>query len=150
MRLKIPPPFIMVVFGGIMYLVDRFLPFGSFSFFGQQYLYYALGGTAFVIILIALIQFKLASTTTDPITPDKASKLVTSGIYQYTRNPMYLAMLLMLLAFGLKLGNAFNTMVAAGFVFYMNHFQIKPEEEALSKLFGKAYQQYCTLARRWF
>jgi len=150
MRLKIPPPFVMVIFGGIMYLVDRFLPFGDFVFFGQQYLYYALGGTAFVIILTALVQFRMASTTTDPIAPDKASKLVTSGIYQYTRNPMYLAMLLMLLAFGLKLGNAFNTMVAAGFVFYMNHFQIKPEEEALGKLFGKAYQQYCTLARRWF
>ena len=63
---------------------------------------------------------------------------------------MYLGMLLFLLAFGLKLGNAFNTLVAAGFVSYLNHFQIKPEEEALKKQFGQEYTIYCKLTRRWF
>ena len=58
--------------------------------------------------------------------------------------------LLVLLAFGLTLGNAFNTLVAAGFVSYMNKFQIKPEEEVLEKKFGKEYSIYCKLTRRWF
>ena len=63
---------------------------------------------------------------------------------------MYLGLLLLLLAWGLHLGNAFNIVLAAGFVAYMNRFQIVPEEETLSKLFGKEYAQYCTLVRRWF
>ena len=63
---------------------------------------------------------------------------------------MYLAMLLILLALGIWLGNAFNVLLAAGFVGYMNKFQIIPEEEALSEMFGATYKQYCTLTRRWF
>jgi protein-S-isoprenylcysteine O-methyltransferase Ste14 len=63
---------------------------------------------------------------------------------------MYLAILLVLLAWGLWLGNAFNTLLAAGFVGYMNKFQIRPEEEALATIFGKEFQQYCTQVRRWF
>jgi protein-S-isoprenylcysteine O-methyltransferase Ste14 len=63
---------------------------------------------------------------------------------------MYLALLLILLAWGLWLGNAFNTLLAAGFVGYMNRFQIIPEEEALTAMFGKRYQQYCKQVRRWF
>jgi protein-S-isoprenylcysteine O-methyltransferase Ste14 len=55
-----------------------------------------------------------------------------------------------LLAFGLWLGNVFNTLLAAGFVSYMNAYQIIPEEEALVKLYGKDYQQYCIKVRRWF
>jgi protein-S-isoprenylcysteine O-methyltransferase Ste14 len=63
---------------------------------------------------------------------------------------MYLAMLLLLLAFGVKLGNAFNTLVAAGFVAYMNRFQIVPEERILLDKFGRSFKEYCTLTRRWF
>jgi protein-S-isoprenylcysteine O-methyltransferase Ste14 len=63
---------------------------------------------------------------------------------------MYLAMLFILLALGLKLGNAFNTITAALYVAYMNKYQIIPEEEVLNKIFGKAYQQYCLQVRRWF
>ena len=100
--------------------------------------------------MLGLFQFHRAKTTTNPIDPDKASNLVVNGIYRYTRNPMYLAMLLLLIGFGLKLGNAFNAITAAGFVYYMNHFQIKREEEALSKLFGKEYSLYLKATRRWF
>ena len=82
--------------------------------------------------------------------PSKATSLVTGGIYNYSRNPMYLALLLILLAWGLWLGNAFNILLAAGFVGYMNKFQIIPEETALASKFGKTYHQYCILVRRWF
>lgn len=105
---------------------------------------------ATTLSFISLVQFFKSKTTVDPTTPSKASKLVTSGIYQFSRNPMYLGLLLILLAWGLWLGNAFNVLLAAGFVAYMNKFQILPEEEALMKLFHKEYKQYCTLVRRWF
>jgi protein-S-isoprenylcysteine O-methyltransferase Ste14 len=148
--MKVPPAVIMLIFGGLMYVLDRFLPVGEFEFFGKQELAMFLFGLGFLVILISVIQFFVTKTTVDPLNPGKTRKLVTTGIYNFTRNPMYLGMLLFLLAFGLKLGNAFNTLLAAGFVYWMNHFQIKPEEEVLLEKFGKEYSIYCKLTRRWF
>jgi len=111
---------------------------------------YALLVGAITIGLISLVQFFKSKTTVDPTVPEKATSLVTSGVYKISRNPMYLGMLLILLAWGLWLGNAFNVLLASGFVLYMNKFQIVPEEEVLSKMFGVAYKQYCVLTRRWF
>ncbi len=150
MELKLPPAVIFLVFAVGMYLVDRFLPIGDFHFFGRTYLKSFLLFLAVLISVISLTQFFMSKTTADPTKPEKATKLVTRGIYAYTRNPMYLALLLVLLGLGLHLGNAFNVLLAAGFVSYMNRFQIQPEERALSANFGKEYQQYCTQVRRWF
>lgn len=150
MKLKIPPAVVFLIFGSLMYLLAEFLPVGFFDFFGRHYLMVALAVFAFVIAVIALFQFFAAKTAIDPTQPDKAKKLVESGLYAYSRNPMYLAMLLLLLAWGVWLGNAFNTLLAAGFVAYMNRFQIEPEEQALTQIFGKNYKQYCLLVRRWF
>ncbi len=150
MKLKIPPAVVFLIFGGLMYLLAEFLPVGYFDFFGRPYLMIGLSALALIIAAIALLQFFGAKTTVDPTHPAKAVKLVETGIYAYTRNPMYLALLMLLLAWGIWLGNAFNTLLAAGFVAYMNHFQIVPEERALLQVFGKDYKQYCLLVRRWF
>lgn len=150
MKLKLPPAVVFTVFVLLMYVLSTFLPVGYFDFFGRKYLMIALMVIAVCIAVIALFQFFKSKTTIDPTNPSKASKLVSSGVYQYSRNPMYLGMLLLLLAWGLWLGNAFNVLLAVGFVGYMNKFQILPEEESLSGLFGREYAQYCTLVRRWF
>lgn len=150
MKLKIPPALVFLVVGVLMYLLAEFLPIGYFDFFGRKYLSIGLVAFASIIGTIALIQFYAAKTTTDPSHPGNANTLVEKGIYAYTRNPMYLALLVLLLAWGVWLGNAFNTLLAAGFVTYMNRFQIIPEEQALTKIFGKQYKQYCLLSRRWF
>ena len=115
-----------------------------------NYLIYALFISAIIVMIVSLGQFFASKTTTNPLNPYKASKLVVSGIYQYTRNPMYLSMLLLLLAIAVWLGNAFNVLIAAAFVSYMNKFQIFPEEKALTQIFDKEYKQYCILVRRWF
>jgi protein-S-isoprenylcysteine O-methyltransferase Ste14 len=150
MKLKVPPVVVFLVFGALMYALTCFLPVGYFDFFGRSYLMYTLFAMAAVIGFISVLQFFMSKTTVDPRNPSKTSKLVTGGLYQYSRNPMYLALLLLLLVWGLYLGNAFNVLVAAGFVMYMNRFQIIPEENSLMELFGKEYAQYCTLVRRWF
>ncbi|THV59683.1 isoprenylcysteine carboxylmethyltransferase family protein [Flagellimonas alvinocaridis] len=150
MNLRIPPALVLLIFGGLMYVLDEFLPFGEFDFFGRTTLVSILVGLGVLVMLIAIIQFFWAKTTVDPLNPQKAKKLVTNGIYNFTRNPMYLGMLLFLLAFGLWLGNAFNTLLAAGFVSYMNHFQIRNEEKALEEVFGKEYRMYSKITRRWF
>ena len=148
MRIKIIPPLVMLFFAGAMYILAQFLPVGQFDFFGRKELAIGLLGLAVLVMALALFQFKKVKTTTNPIDLSKTSSLVTQGIFKYSRNPMYLAMLLILLAFGLKLSNAFNTLVAAGFVYYMNHFQIRFEEEALEKKYGKVYSIYKKNTRR--
>ncbi|MCK0134699.1 isoprenylcysteine carboxylmethyltransferase family protein [Arenibacter sp. S6351L] len=150
MKLKIAPLVITFVFGLFMYLLATYLPVGYFDFFGRNYLMYLLFFLALLIGVVSLFQFFSSKTSIDPRTPSKVSKLVTGGLYQYSRNPMYLALLLLLLTWGLYLGNAFNTLLAAGFVYYMNTYQIKPEEEVLTNMFGKEYQKYCVMVRRWF
>jgi len=150
MKIKVQPALVMLVFCGLMYVLAEFLPVGDFDFFGRNELAWILFGLGILIGIIALLQFFVAKTAIDALTPEKTVKLIVKGVYNYSRNPMYLALLLILLAFGLKLGNAFNTLLAAGFVSYMNHFQIKHEEEVLEELFGKEYRMYCKLTRRWF
>ena len=150
MRLKIPPLIITLIFWLFMYLLATYLPVGYFDFFGRNYLMYLLLFLALLIGTVSLFQFFSSKTSIDPRSPSKVSTLVTGGLYQYSRNPMYLALLLLLLGWGLYLGNAFNTLLAAGFVYYMNTFQIIPEEEVLTNMFGKEYQKYCVIVRRWF
>lgn len=150
MELKVPPVLVFLCFGLMMYLLAEFLPIGYFDFYGRMLLAKILVGAGIIIVMLALIQFKMSKTTVDPTKPDKASNLVVDGIYKFSRNPMYLAMLLLLLALGIFLGNAFNTLVAAGFVAYMNRFQIIPEEQILLNKFGRTFKDYCILTRRWF
>ena len=150
MKIKIPPPLVAFIFAGFQYLLAKYLPVGDFTFFGSKALMYMMFGIGFFTMLGSIFQFFKKKTTTDPLNPEKATTLVTNGIFKYTRNPMYLAMLLFLIGYALKLGNAFNSLVLAGFVYYMNHFQIKNEEGALLKLFGKEYKLYTKATRRWF
>ena len=150
MELKLPPVIVFLLFALGMYLLSLWLPFGFFDFFGRLLLAKVLIGLAVTIGLISLVQFFRSKTTVNPQKPNRASSLVTNGLYAFSRNPMYLALLLLLLAVGLYFGNAFNTLIAAGFVGYMNRFQIIPEERLLLDKFGKAYTQYLTKTRRWF
>ena len=150
LELRLPPTIIALIFGALMYFTARLLPVGTFEFFGRQWLQWALLALAFILGLLAVLRFLREGTSLNPHHPEQVKKLVTGGVYDYSRNPMYLSLLLLLLAWGLYLGNAFNTLLAALFVAYMNRFQIGPEERVLASRFGTAYRQYCTLVRRWF
>jgi protein-S-isoprenylcysteine O-methyltransferase Ste14 len=150
MELKLPPALLFLLFGFAMYILATFLPFGFFDFFGRLLLFKIMLVFGVLVGLLSLFQFYRAKTTVDPTKPSKASNLVVNGIFKFSRNPMYLAMLLVLLALGLVLGNAFNSLIAAAFVGYMNRFQIIPEERILLNKFGRTYKEYCTLTRRWF
>ena len=150
MTFKIPPALIFGCTALGMYLLATFLPVGYFDFFGRYCLMGTLMAMALVVAGVALLQFYRVRTSVDPLNPEKVSSLVTHGVYAYSRNPMYLALLLLLLAWGLWLGNAFNTLLAAGFVSLMNRLQIRREEASLMEKFGKEYRQYCIKVRRWF
>lgn len=150
MELKVPPVIVFLIFALGMYLLSSLLPFGVFEFFGRLVLAKVLLGLAVIVGLVSLIPFVRKKTSVHPGKPYRTSVLITNGIYRFSRNPMYFSMLMLLLALGLVLGNAFNTLIAAGFVSYMNRFQIVSEEHILLAKFGKKYKEYLAKTRRWF
>ncbi len=102
-----------------------------------------------LIALIAVFAFKKNQTTVDPITPEKADKLVTEGVYQYTRNPMYLGLALILIAFSVLLKSPVSLAGVLFFMIYLTRFQIHPEERAMMNQFGDEYKKYMCKVRRW-
>lgn len=102
-----------------------------------------------VFPLAGVAAFRRARTTVDPRTPEASSALVCSGIYRFSRNPMYVGFAFWLLAWGVFLGPGWGLLGVVFFVLYMNHFQIAPEERALRALFGEEFRAYEQRVRRW-
>ncbi|MBM3557788.1 MAG: isoprenylcysteine carboxylmethyltransferase family protein [Alphaproteobacteria bacterium] len=96
-----------------------------------------------------ILSFIRAKTSFEPRAKAEMSALVVSGLYRFTRNPMYLGMLLVLLALAVWLAHLGALALAPGFVLYMNRYQIAPEERALALHFGEAYTAYKNRVRRW-
>ena len=149
LALKVPPALLMLIFGGLMWLTDRMLPETRLLFSGHLVLTALITVLAVGCVLAGIVGFRLARTTVDPLHPERASSVVTNGIYRWTRNPMYLGFGLLLLAFAVKLSNPIVLVWLPVFVWYMNRFQIVPEEQALERLFGDQYRHYCQHVRRW-
>lgn len=111
-------------------------------------------GAAFVVVgmgmgLAGLLAFRQAKTTINPTKPTAASSLVTRGVYTFSRNPMYLGLLFVLLGFVSILASPMALVLLPAFVAYINRFQITPEERVLALLFGQAFTAYKTKVRRW-
>lgn len=149
LELKIPPAALFLIFGGLMWMIASYIPEISFNFSGQMWLGIGIFTTGVIIGLISVVQFWKARTTVHPHKPEHASKLVKSRLYQISRNPMYLGLLLGLIGWGIYLGNPLNIFSLIGFVLYMNRFQIIPEERAMVKNFGDDFLEYKESIRRW-
>ena len=104
---------------------------------------------ALVVGLSAVLGFRRARTTLNPLQPQEASALVVRGVYRWTRNPMYLAMLLVLAAWACIVANWAAVAMLPLFVAYLNRFQIVPEERALHARFGAEFENYRRKVRRW-
>jgi protein-S-isoprenylcysteine O-methyltransferase Ste14 len=102
-----------------------------------------------IVLLIAISAFIKLKTTINPLKPEAASSLVTTGIFRISRNPMYLGMLLLIISLWIKTGAVLGFILVAGFIAYLNYFQIFPEEQAMKGLFSDKYKTYCQQVRRW-
>lgn len=98
---------------------------------------------------VGVVTFMRARTTINPLRPQKAAVLVTRGIYRITRNPMYVGVALLLVAWAIYWGSLWGFLGPVFFVLYMNRFQIGPEERVLKDIFGEEYSAYATRVRRW-
>lgn len=146
---KIPPPVVGVLVALAMWLVAPLgpaLPLGSTPRFVVAALL-VTAGLAFD--LSGLLAFRASRTTINPLTPARASALVTGGVYRITRNPMYVGLCCILLAWGTYLSAPWPFVGPIIYVLYITRFQIRPEERVLDELFGEQYARYKARVRRW-
>ncbi len=108
-----------------------------------------LAGAGLCFDLLGLLAFRASRTTVNPLRPQRAAALVTHGVYRVTRNPMYVGMALLLLAWALYLSAWLALAGPIVFVLYITRFQILPEERALRARFGDAFTRYAAQVRRW-
>jgi protein-S-isoprenylcysteine O-methyltransferase Ste14 len=149
LELRIPPPVVALLVGAAMWFaagerVPLELPFRVRL---VAFVVIALAGGA--IALAGDLAFRRARTTISPFKPENSTALVTSGIYRFTRNPMYVGLTLVVLGWTVFLCSAWALLGPVAFVLYITRFQILPEERVLSAKFGGAYTAYAARVRRW-
>ena len=149
LELKVPPLLLLLGFGLVMALLDRSLPGFELGLPWATSLGLALMASGGACAASGVWAFRRAGTTVDPMRPEASREVVRSGIYAYSRNPMYLGFALALLGWAWLLSHALALALLPGFVVYMNRFQISPEERVLAQHFGLAYQSYRSQVRRW-
>ena len=146
LKTKIPPPLITLICILIIYFFEK-----EFIFFEDWNIYISVFFLLWGIIIIAFAVFKFAKTktTVDPTKPSKTSSLVISGIYRITRNPMYLGMLFLIISFTFYKLSLVGAIVIPSFIFYINKYQIEPEEYEMRKKFGENFEDYSKKVDRW-
>ena len=149
MKNKIPPPIVTLVFGLLIYFTRNYLP-------SYENISFVLNDLSMVLLIAgititgpAIVAFKNNKTTVNPIHIEKATSLVTSGIFMISRNPMYLGMFSVLLAVSLKFNLIGGIMLSLIFMFFITKFQIIPEEIAMEKLFKDEFILYKKKTRMW-
>ena len=146
----VPPLVWLALFAGTMALAGWILPLAAWHLPGQTPLAAALVVCGIGVMAAGVLAFRRRGTTVNPMAPEKASGLVTGGIYRVTRNPMYLGMAILLLGLALGMGSLSPLLIASLFPVVLTRFQIRHEEAALRRLFPDAYPGYAARVPRWF
>lgn len=149
LELKIPPVVVGLVTAGLMWLAAWAMPGYGLDIPQRRLIAQIVAAAGFAVAAWGVVAFRLAGTTVNPMKPESSSSLVVTGIYAFTRNPMYLGLLLVLLAWAIHLAHPAAFLVLPLFVLYMNRFQIQPEERALAARFGANFTAYASRVRRW-
>jgi protein-S-isoprenylcysteine O-methyltransferase Ste14 len=132
-----------------MWVLARLIALAQLDFPGRLAFSFIALFAGLLAVASGVSGFFTARTTVDPMHPEAASSLVTSGVYKWSRNPMYLGFALILVAWSLYLANAAALVVPMAFVAYMTRFQIIPEERTLEAKFGPVFLNYRAKTRRW-
>jgi protein-S-isoprenylcysteine O-methyltransferase Ste14 len=149
LELKIPPPAIALLICVAMWVLAVVTPVLDVSMFDRAMAALIIVSIGGVVAVTGVAGFRRAKTTLNPTKPQTTSALVTAGIYQYTRNPMYVGVLLVIVGWAAFLSSLWALLGPLAFALYITRFQILPEERVLSGLFGEEYIAYQTRVRRW-
>ena len=149
LELKIPPIVQVVIIALFMWMLSAVTTTFSFQNPWKIQVATVLGILGIVVSLLGVLAFRRANTTADPRVPYQTTNLVSSGIYQLSRNPMYLGFFFILLGWAVYLSQGLSFLLLPAFVLYMNRFQIAPEERFMREKFGAEYGSYMSKVRRW-
>lgn len=144
---NVHPPLIALAFIVIAYFLGRFIPLPFDVPMTLRHGGLLMAFIGFLLAIGAFVEFRKARTTLDP--HGSVKQLVTSGIYRFTRNPIYLCFLLMVTGLPLSSGLYWGVIVAPFYVLMMNHLIIEREEMYLEKKFKDVYTNYTSQVRRW-
>ncbi len=149
LKLIIPPPAYMIIIAGCMWLLNHYFPLAQLITSPWNKIGFAIIAGALLLDLSSLLLFFKRKTTPNPFSPGNASKLVTSGMYRFTRNPMYVGLAIVLIGWAVYLGSLSPFLLIPVFIVVLTVQQIIPEEEILEGLFGQEYLDYKKVVRRW-
>ncbi|HPY41879.1 MAG TPA: isoprenylcysteine carboxylmethyltransferase family protein, partial [Thiolinea sp.] len=142
LQTRIPPPIYALTAALLMWLLNAYFPIFHWISTPWHRVGLLLIALALLADLWSLWLFFRARTTPNPMKPQNSSQLVTAGLYRYTRNPMYVGMLVMLLGWAIYLGSLSPLLVLPLFIWVINTQQVLPEEAFLTEKFGASYQVY--------
>ena len=142
------PPLIWLVSAGISTMVHFFLVRLPIV----NYRASLICGIVLVILaptlaFSALVTMKTAGTNVNPAKP--ALTIVRGGPFRFTRNPMYLALCLLQIAFGFFLNDWITLLFVVALALIFHYGVILREERYLTAKFGEPYLQYKRTVRRW-
>jgi len=149
LELKIPPPAVALLIAAAMWFGARVGPLLELPLLVRTAAFIAIGVLGGATAFAGDMEFRRVKTTINPFKPENTTALVTSGVYRFTRNPMYFGLTLIVLGWAAFLCSAWALAGPIFFVLYINRFQIEPEERILSAKFGAAYSDYVSRVRRW-
>lgn len=147
---RFPPPLLplaTILLGGVL---ERTWPI-DFGFGLSAPIRYAVGGLVVTCALTlaswAIAHFRLSGQNEKPWTPTTA--IVGTGPYRFTRNPMYLGMVLLCIGAAALLSNWWILALTPLCALALRWFVIRPEEAYLESKFGEGYRAYRRRVRRW-
>ena len=144
---KIPPPLVVLILVISTFFSSKKIDLIQIPF--QTSISIFILSIGILILLNPVLKFKKSKTTINPIKFKKVNKLVTSGIYKYSRNPMYLGLLMIVISSSIFYLNIYSILTPLFFYIWINRFQIKREEIFLTEKFGEDYLSYKKKTRRW-
>lgn len=146
---RIPPPLVGAVVGVAMWVAASHGPPLALDPAARRVIAGCLVAVGIAFDLAGLWAFRASRTTVNPLAPQRASTLVTAGVYRITRNPMYVGLCCILLGWAVFLAAWLPLLGPPVYVLYITRFQILPEERVLRQLFGERYARYADRVRRW-
>ena len=125
---KIPPVVVFTIAALLMWLVSKYTPAINLPEMMRWLIIFSFLLFGAVMGLFGVFSFLKEETTVNPMEPEKAKSLVDTGVYNISRNPMYLALALVLFAFAVYLKSLWSLPFVILFMIYKTRFQIFPEE----------------------
>jgi protein-S-isoprenylcysteine O-methyltransferase Ste14 len=144
-RIRPPAYFLMAVV--VMILLNSFFPLAHWLEFPWKYFGIVLIILGFILTVRSFILFRRLGTQSHPGV--KATVFVNKGPYRYTRNPMYLGLVIMLLALAILLGSISPLLVIPIMIWILHVKFILREEKWMESWFGESYLEYKKKTRRW-